>query len=48
MGGDIQVKNVMKYIPFIVTFSCIVFLGFEVLKKYAEDNLPVFNVDDWL
>lgn len=41
-------KNVMKYTSIVAVTVGIIILGVVVLKKYANDNLPVFSEDDWI
>lgn len=41
-------KNVMKYTSIVAVTGGIIVLGVVVLKKYANDNLPVFSEDDWI
>ena len=41
-------KNIMKYTSIVAVTVGIIVLGVVVLKKYANDNLPVFSEDDWI
>lgn len=41
-------KNLMKYTSIVAVTVGIIVLGVVVLKKYANDNLPVFSKDDWI
>lgn len=41
-------KNLMKYTSIVAVTVGIIVLGVVVLKKYANDNLPVFSEDDWI
>lgn len=41
-------KKVLKYASIVVATVGAIVIGVVALKKYADDNLPVFSEDDWL
>lgn len=41
-------KNLVKNASIVAAAVGIIVLGVVVLKKYADDNLPVFSEDDWI
>ena len=41
-------KKIMKYVVISAAIVGTVIVGTKVLMKIVDENLPVFNEDDWV